>query len=107
MKYDIKRPKQPKPTKPFPWRTHEYMWVIGCITSNGSIIASPSKEGRTHRPEETVGKRFRWCIWSQEFHEVFMGGQEFKDEELFTVWNWLRERDFTDDKTMPKPTTEE
>lgn len=83
------------------WRSHDIMWVIGCIDANGAITANPSREGRTHRPEESKGKRWRWCVWSQEFCDVFMGGQAFTDDEIFAVWEWLRKRDYTDDRTMP------
>ena len=76
------------------------MWVIGGIDSNGAITAAPSKAGRCHTTEESRGKRFRWCIWSQELCCV-LGGYDLTDEEEFAIWDWLRKRNFTDDSSMP------
>lgn len=83
------------------WRDHEMMWVIGCIDSNGAIVASPSKEGRTHRPEESRGKRWRWCVWSQEFCDVFAGTGHLLDEEVFAIREWLIKRGYASDKSFP------
>jgi len=93
------------------WRDHEMMWVIGCIDSQGSIVAHGSKSGRTHRAEESKGKRWRWCVWSQEMAWGIPGRtteeinnprmNELSDEEAFAVWDWLRARDFTDDRSLP------
>lgn len=71
------------------WRDHEYMWVVGCITSHGAIIASPSKEGRMHTVEEHAGKRWRWCVWSQEFCYAGTGGPQMTFEEERIVEHWL------------------
>lgn len=80
------------------------MWVIGCIDAHGAIFATPTKEGRAHTAEESKGKRWRWCVWSQEFINIPCGAfHELTEEELFAVWNWLRSRDLTDDRTMPEP----
>lgn len=93
------------------WRDHDVMYVIGCIDANGAITANPSREGRTHRPEESKGKRWRWCVWSQEMAWGIPGRtleeinnprmNELTDEESFAVWNWLRKRGYTDDRSMP------
>lgn len=101
--------------RPRSWREHPMMWVIGCIDAYGAIVASPSREGRTHRPEESRGKRWRWCVWSQEL--VTLGPRTIDElnnpdsrtltsEEGFAVWEWLRKRGYTDDRTMPKTTVE-
>lgn len=93
------------------WRDHDVMYVIGCIDSNGAIVANPSREGRTHRPEESKGKRWRWCVWSQEMAWGIPGRtleeinnprlNELTDEESFAVWDWLRKHGYTDDRSMP------
>ena len=87
------------------------MWVIGCIDSNGAITASPTKEGRCHTPEESRGKSWRWCVWSQEMAWGIPGRtieeinnprmNELTDEESFAVWDWLRKHGYTDDRSMP------
>lgn len=82
------------------WRDHPMMWVIGCIDSHGAITANPSKAGRCHTEEECRGKRFRWCVWSQELCCV-LGGYDLTHEEEFAVWDWLRKRNYTDDRSMP------
>ena len=85
------------------------MWVIGSIDSNGAVTAGPSKEGRMHRKEEMRGKRWRWCVWSQEFcllgprtlDELNDPPEPMTPEEHFAVWDWLRKRSYTDDRSMP------
>lgn len=82
------------------------MWVIGCIDANGAITASPSKEGRAHRPDESKGKRWRWCVWSQEM--TWLPGRtveevnnprlrELSDEEHFMVCDWLIRHGYADE----------
>lgn len=78
------------------WREHRCMFVIGCIDSNGAITAHAVREGRTHSPEESRGARFRWCIWSQEFCDVFGGTARMTEEEFFAVKDWLIKHQFAD-----------
>lgn len=77
------------------WREHPFMFVIGCIDSNGAITANPSRENRTHRPEESRGCRWRWNVHAQEFADVFAGTGHLTNEELFAVREWLIARGFT------------
>lgn len=46
------------------------MWVIGCIDAYGAISARVVKRNDDimHTLNESKGKRWRWNIWSQEFH---------------------------------------
>lgn len=83
------------------WRDHEYMWVIGCIDSRGAIAASPDRIGRSHRPEESRGKRWRWCVWSQEFSVLATEHDTLSDDELFTVCDWLVQRGYADAGILP------
>ena len=93
------------------WRDHDATYVIGCIDSNGAIVANPSREGRTHSYEESKGKRWRWCVWSQEMAWGVSGrtvaevnspclNQLTYDEE-FAVWDWLCKRGYADDSSRP------
>ncbi len=86
------------------WRDHPIMWVIGCIDANGAITANPSREGRTHSIEESKGKRWRWCVWSQEFIDAGprMTHPELSDEESFTVCDWLVRRGYAAETIIPE-----
>lgn len=91
------------------WRAHPMMWVLGCIDAQGAIVANATKEGRTHRLEESRGKRWRWCVWSQEFifagpatkAEVNQPPEPLNDEENFAVCDWLIRHGYADDRCLP------
>lgn len=94
------------------WRNHPIMWIIGCIDSNGHITANPSKEGRSHRKEESRGKRWRWCVWSQEM--ITLVGKtvdeinhpektQLTEEEYFLVCDWLIRNKYASAEILPEP----
>lgn len=83
------------------WRKHPMMWVLGCIDSNGAIVAHATKEGRTHTIEESKGKRFRWCIWTQDFNITFGGIKDaLTPEEYFAVCDWLIKHKYADETIL-------
>lgn len=95
------------------WRDHEEMSVVGCIDSNGAITARASKEIGAHRPEESRGKRWRFLVWSQDFHAPPPRTIEeannprtmlvLTEEEHFAVCNWLIRHGYADDRILPNP----
>lgn len=93
------------------WRKHEMGYVMGCIDSYGEIRGKATRQMECHPPELSKGKRWRFCIWSQEFSIIMPKTLEeyndphskiLTDEEAFLVWNWLMEKGYTDEKTSPK-----
>ena len=69
------------------------MWVVGCITAHGAIIARIVKGPScvTHTEAESKGKRWRWNIWGQEFHATRANNLDpLTDEELVLVHDWLK-----------------
>ncbi len=70
----------------------EPMWVIGCIDAYGAIRArvAAGHQNKLHGKEESVGKRWRWNIWGQEFYatrEPLLN--QLSDEEIVLVESWL------------------
>lgn len=79
----------------------EPMWVIGCIEHNGAITGRAAASGGRvmHSKEESKGKRWRWNIWSQDFHATLKmcfdpGSQVLTPEEFSLVEDWLERRGY-------------
>lgn len=75
------------------------MWVIGCIDSYGAITARAARgrDNIMHTPNESKGKRWRWCIWSQEYHATRNPTlDDLSEEELFAVSDWLERNGYKD-----------
>lgn len=82
-----------------PWDNHDSMWVVGCIDHAGAITARAAVGlDSMHRRAESRGKRWRWCIWTQEFCAVRPGMGELTEEEIFIVMDWLVKNGYTDDE---------
>ena len=93
------------------WRDHEMMSVVGCIDAHGAITARACKEIGCHRPEESRGKRWRFLVWSQDFHALAPRTIEednnrrtmliLTEEEHFAVCDWLIRHGYADDRILP------
>lgn len=93
------------------WRDHEMMSVVGCIDSNGAITARACKQIDSHRPDECRGKRWRWLVWSQDFHSVPPRTVEeannriamlhLDEDEHFAVCDWLIRHGYADESILP------
>lgn len=75
------------------YKPDDPMWVIGCIDAYGAIRARavPSMGRIMHGPEESMGKRWRWNIWGQDWCATKTQDQ-LTDEELQIVKDWLVRR---------------
>lgn len=93
------------------WRNHPMSSVAGCIDAQGEIRGRATKEIDFHPPELSKGKRWRWLIWSQDFHSVAPRTLEeannriamlhLNEEEHFAVCDWLVRHGYADDSIMP------
>lgn len=91
------------------------MSVAGCIDSQGEIRAKASKEIQAHTSELSKGKRWRWLVRSQDFHDIApmtieesnnrIAMLHLNKEEHFAVCDWLVRNKFADDKIIPNPLT--
>lgn len=78
------------------------MWVIGCIDAHGAITARAIRDCGTHTAAESKGRRFRFCVWSQDFHATIGGVKDIlSDEEHLTVCDWLIRHGYADDRILP------
>jgi len=86
------------------------MAVAGCIDSHGSISGRATKGVEVHRASESRGKRWRWIIHRQEFHNLIPKTLEeinnprmnvLTDEEHFAVCDWLIRHGYADDSILP------
>lgn len=111
MKARAKLTAKKRSSKAACWRDHAMMSVNGCIDSNGAITARAYKNIHSHTPDESRGKRWRWLVWSQEFHSVPPRTTEeannrikmlhLNEEEHFAVCDWLIRHGYADEKTLP------
>ncbi len=93
------------------------MSVCGCIDSLGYITARASKGISTHRPNESIGKRWRWLVQSQEFHSLAPKTVEeannrismlhLNDEEHFAVCDYLIKNGYAHPDILPEPNYKE
>jgi hypothetical protein len=89
------------------WHDHKYMCIVGCIDSHGAITARACKEVEAHSRDELRGKRWRWMIWTQEFHALpprtvyeannRIAALHLSEEENVIVLNWLVEHGYADE----------
>lgn len=87
------------------------MSVVGCIDAHGAITARARKEIECHRPEESRGKRWRFLVWSQDFHALAPRTLEednnrramliLTEEEHFAVCDWLIRHGYADERILP------
>ena len=104
-----------KPRKPisYPdWHEFPLMAVQGSIDSHGAIRAKASKEVEFHSLETSRGKRWRFTIWSQEFHycaprslkeDQNRQALRLTEEEEFLVCDWLIKNGYADNRILPQP----
>lgn len=84
------------------WRNHDKMWIIGCIDAHGAIVARAERDCGTHTAAESKGRRFRFCVWSQDFHATIGGVKDiFNDDEYLAVCDWLIRHGYADDRILP------
>ena len=83
------------------YKANDPMWVIGCIDSYGAIIARHAHGGQNymHTLAESKGKRWRWNIWGQEYHQTATLDR-LTDEEYIAVDTWLERKGY---KTPESP----
>jgi hypothetical protein len=78
------------------------MWVIGCIDSHGAIVARAMRDCGTHTATESKGCRWRFCVWSQDFHATVGGARDILNEdEYIAVCDWLIRHGYADDRILP------
>lgn len=84
-----------------PHAVDDPMWVIGCIDSNGSIVARhAASNGRVmHGPDELKGRRWRFNIWAQDFYATRVPTLDvLSPEEWATVNDWLIKKGYKKDE---------
>jgi hypothetical protein len=86
-----------KKKKPKNWHDHSEMWVIGCIDSHGAIIGrgAGANGNIMHGKAESIGRRWRWNIHSQDWFACF-GNINLTKEEIELVGYWLVEHEYAD-----------
>ena len=80
-----------------PHEVDDPMWVIGSIDHAGAIHARHAgSNGRVmHGPAESIGKRWRWNIWAQEYVATRNASHErLSPEEYDIVNDWLERKGY-------------
>lgn len=78
----------------YEWNWTKPMWVIGTIDSHGAIRGRAAHDDSMHGPEDGPGRRWRWNVWSGEFHAVLGGRDNLTTEEAYAVEDWLEKRGY-------------
>ena len=72
--------------------------MIGTVDHTGAIIGR-ADDGRNpvHGRADGSGHRWRWCVWSQEWCEIYVKAEHLTHDENRAVERWLVERGYADE----------
>lgn len=98
----VKRPRKAKRPSIYGKRPGQFlpddpMWIVGSIDAYRAIHARVVEgyASTTHTPAESIGKRWRWNIWQQEYTATRNASHErLTDEEYMVISDWLERKGY-------------